>query len=679
MVVAAVWSPLAWSGARASLHPHVWGAIFLGALIVGPPAALGLLTPGVRMNRYCIAIAQMLIGSLLIHLTGGRIETHFHVFGSLAFLAFYRDWRVLVTATLVVAADHLARGLFWPSSVYGVDTASLWRVLEHAGWVCFEDVFLVISCLNGQSEMWRIATRHARLEAKSEVERRFAAADAANRAKSEFLANMSHEIRTPMTAIQGYADLLLDSELTVSDRLSHVQTIRRNSDHLLSILNDVLDLSKIEAGKMTVESVDCSPAQILVDVASLMRVRATDKGIGLDLEYQTPIPTLIKSDPTRLRQILLNLVGNAIKFTSSGGVRVLVRCSDPASGRLTFEVADTGLGMTREQLSRLFQPFTQADSSTTRRFGGTGLGLVICQRLAAMLSGEIVVESLQSRGTSFTLSIETGSLKGVPMIADLREAGLAASPAGATIERATVSGAVLLAEDGLDNQLLIATHLRKAGLRVTIVENGRLAVDQAMAALGAGTPFDVILMDMQMPELDGYGATAQLRNRGYSGPIVALTAHAMAGDRDRCLAAGCDDYLTKPIDRSKLIATVARHIEGTGGVEEPAVVSLYADDEDMRTLVGRFVESMSARVGVVRAAMSSDDREPLQRIAHQLKGAAGGYGFPTISTAASLVETLAGDPTGGHSALQKSVDELLRLMNGATSSPQMVANARRAS
>jgi CheY-like chemotaxis protein len=351
-------------------------------------------------------------------------------------------------------------------------------------------------------------------------------------------------------------------------------------------------------------------------------------------------------------------------------VRVIARCYD-ASGpapRVSFEIADTGVGLTKEQQGNLFQPFSQADSSTTRRFGGTGLGLVICRRLAGLLGGEITVESLSGRGSSFTLSVSTGALAGVTMIADLREAGVPLDIA-APVVASQLSGSVLLAEDGLDNQLLIATHLRKVGLRVVIAENGRVAVEEALAAEQAGRPFDLVFMDMQMPELDGYGATAKLRGRGYTRPIVALTAHAMAGDRERCINAGCDDYMTKPIDRAALIGMAERHTTKVAvapiavapiAVATSRVVSVYADDPEMVELVGAFVATLPDKRRALAAAARDPDLEPLRRLAHQLKGSGGGYGFPTLSAAAARVEALVG---GDDRALVENVDALLSLLD----------------
>jgi PAS domain S-box-containing protein len=406
-------------------------------------------------------------------------------------------------------------------------------------------------------------------------------AEAATRAKSEFLANMSHEIRTPMTAILGFADVLAAS-IRDPDQLDAARTIKRNGEYLIGIINDILDLSKIEAGKLEVEQVQCSPCQILSEVASLMRVRANSKNLPLEIEYDGPIPESIQSDPKRLRQILVNLIGNAIKFTEAGEVRVVARLSGAESGEpaMQFDVIDSGIGMTAGQIGELFKPFSQLDASTTRRHGGTGLGLTISQRLARELGGDINVQSTPGQGSTFTVKVSTGPLDGVRLLASPAEAQLPANSVSKPAEPiASVDCRVLLAEDGLDNQRLIAVLLKKAGATVVVVENGKLAYDAALAARDAGTSFDVILMDMQMPVMDGYEATEKLRAAGYTGPIIALTAHAMSTDRTRCLQAGCDDYATKPIDRRQLLALVAEHTSRPGIHQrtEPPATRPHAD------------------------------------------------------------------------------------------------------
>ncbi|MBN2477434.1 MAG: response regulator [Pirellulales bacterium] len=417
------------------------------------------------------------------------------------------------------------------------------------------DVSLATIPMAGRSAM--LATWRNISERKLVEERLLAA----TQAKSEFLANMSHEIRTPMTAILGFSEILMGTEMD-QEQLDAAATIKDNGEYLTGIINDILDLSKIEAGKLEVEHIQCSPCQILAEVVSLMRVRAKAKNLPLEIEYDGPIPETIQSDPTRLRQILINLTGNAVKFTEVGIVRLVARLSDIESDEpmMQFEVVDTGIGMTQEQIAKLFKPFSQADSSTTRKFGGTGLGLAISKRLAEALGGDIIVRSTPGQSSTFTVTVGTGPLNGVKMLDTPTEAHTSAAPGrGVNAPEANLDCRVLLAEDGPDNQRLISFLLKSAGAEVTVAENGQVACDLALEARGERPPFDVILMDMQMPVMDGYTATSRLRDAGYTGPIIALTAHAMSTDRDKCLHAGCDDYLVKPIDHKKLISVVAEH------------------------------------------------------------------------------------------------------------------------
>lgn len=394
-------------------------------------------------------------------------------------------------------------------------------------------------------------------------------AKAATQAKSEFLANMSHEIRTPMTAILGYSQILLES-LADSEHRQALTTIARNGEHLLEVINDILDLSKIEQGKVELENIDCSPSEILTDVHALVRVRSSEKQLRFDVSCDGPIPKTIRTDPTRLRQILINLANNAVKFTDSGAVSIVMRLCERAGDAplLQFDVSDSGIGMSEAQLHKLFTPFEQLDSSVTRRYGGTGLGLAISRRLAQALGGNIVVTSRPDEGSTFTLTVATGDLEGVERVTyQPVQPNFVTKPDALLTTHPLADLRVLLAEDGADNQRLIRHILRKQGASVTVVDNGQLAYERAMEAERSGVPFDVILMDMQMPILDGYTATRLLREAGYDRPIIALTAHAMSSDRDKCLNSGCDAYLTKPIDRSKLVYAVlsrSRAFSGAG-------------------------------------------------------------------------------------------------------------------
>ncbi len=396
------------------------------------------------------------------------------------------------------------------------------------------------------------------LAAKVDVFLALKAAQDESQAKSEFVANISHEIRTPMTAILGYSENLRDPTLSPAARDLAIETIWRNGQHLLELINNILDVSKIEAGKLLIEYTDFSPAEILTEVATMMNARVERAGLRLTLACDGAVPDRIRSDRTRLKQILVNLVGNAIKFTELGGVQVVARyLTDLAEPLLEIDVIDTGIGIDECQLAILGQPFVQADASMTRRFGGTGLGLSISRRLAELLGGGLSIRSEFGKGSTFTLRIAAGKVARSAMHTDMTAAarrGAEVAPPPPVSPR--IPCRILLAEDGIDNQRLLAFVLQKAGAEVTIAENGLIAVDSALAALQARQPFDVILMDMQMPVLDGYAATSMLRDAGYTGPIVAVTAHAMTEDRERCLGAGCDRFATKPIDRHALLHTI---------------------------------------------------------------------------------------------------------------------------
>jgi signal transduction histidine kinase/ActR/RegA family two-component response regulator len=385
----------------------------------------------------------------------------------------------------------------------------------------------------------------------------------ANRAKSDFLANMSHEIRTPMTAILGYSEHLAEKGCTDAEREQIVGIIRRNGDHLLQIINDILDLTAIEANRLTVERTAVPLGRLVKEVIEASRGPAEARGLRLSLHCPGPIPQVVQTDATRLRQILMNLLKNAVKFTEAGEVSCTLRLERPGNARplLRFDIRDTGIGMTPEQLDRAFEAFTQADETMSRRFGGTGLGLTISRRLAGLLGGDVTAESRPGCGSNFTLTIDPGALEGVPL-GPLE----GQPPTGETKPRSGAPEAplarcrILLVEDGPDNQRLISHILKKAGAEVEVAENGKLGLDAAWEALTSGRAFDVILMDMQMPVMDGYSATGELRARGYAGPILAITAHAMLGDREKCLQAGCDEYASKPIARDKLIEMIRAHL-----------------------------------------------------------------------------------------------------------------------
>jgi len=380
-------------------------------------------------------------------------------------------------------------------------------------------------------------------------------AEAADRAKSAFLANMSHEIRTPMNAILGFADLLDDPNLPERDRRRYLDTVRRNGAQLVGLINDILDLSKLDAGALCTEQVPCNVVQALEDIAELFTASVVAKGVRLEFVRGSSLPRYLSCDVVRVRQILTNLIGNAVKFTSQGTVTVEADFDagrGSANGRLQVAVRDTGVGIPEDQLEEIFEPFAQADGSTTRRFGGTGLGLTICRRLARRLGGDILVQSSPGIGSCFTLTLDAHPVSETEVRQEQQPTAPIASDSTASAQTLGVRLHVLIVDDAPDNRWLMTAMLEGRGCRVSTASDGIEGLRAALDANRDDAPFDLILMDMQMPRLDGYGAVRELRSQGYSAPICALTAHSMAGDRERCLESGCDDYLTKPIDRERL-------------------------------------------------------------------------------------------------------------------------------
>jgi signal transduction histidine kinase len=371
----------------------------------------------------------------------------------------------------------------------------------------------------------------------------------ANQAKSDFLAHVSHELRTPMTAILGFAEMLEEVRLAPA-QLEDVRTIRRNGEHLLAVINDILDLSRVESGRLELSLGPVRPDAVLAEVAALVRPRALERGLELHVDVGPGADVPIRSDPTRLAQIVINLAGNAVKFTESGHVRLRV---SREGAHVRFEVEDSGPGIPAGKQEQIFEAFTQGDASMSRRYGGTGLGLAISRRLARLLDGDLGVRSEPGRGSVFFLSIPAARAEGETGRAD-GEASPASEP--------PLRGRVLLAEDGADSRRLVRHLLERWGLTVETAEDGAAALARALEARDRDEPFDVVLMDMQMPVMDGYEATRRLRAAGFPGAIIAITAHAMQGARERCLDAGCDEYVTKPIDRPRLRGLLASYLKG---------------------------------------------------------------------------------------------------------------------
>jgi signal transduction histidine kinase/HPt (histidine-containing phosphotransfer) domain-containing protein/ActR/RegA family two-component response regulator len=464
-------------------------------------------------------------------------------------------------------------------------------------------------------------------------------AENAMHAKSQFLANMSHEIRTPLTAILGFVEALRD-EGPYNQTQSHcLEVIRNNGHHLLTIINQILDLSKIDAGALTIETAPCNVVQMIEELRFMFAPTVASKALAFSVHYEWPLPRTVSTDPLRLKQVLINLVGNAVKFTERGTVELHVRWDDEAR-QIAFTVIDSGIGMSPEHTANLFMPFSQANESITRRYGGTGLGLSISERLIRAMGGALQVQSVKGQGSTFSFAIP--SLGGsVPALIRRAPMKRASQSDGETTALPTFQGRVLFADDALDNRRLVELLLRKTGVEVVLVEDGKQAIQSALSS-----PFDLILMDVQMPTIDGLTATKTIRRSGITTPIVAISAGAMTSDVDQAISAGCSMHISKPFSKEAFYQMLSNYLtpSATGerpGSGAPLHSSLEGNDPEMLPLLLDFIEGLPTRIADVKVAAGRVDAPMVAALAHKLKGSAGMYGFPELSVLAGKLEGLA--------------------------------------
>lgn len=505
--------------------------------------------------------------------------------------------------------------------------------------------------------MWMLGKdNYRRKRIQIELERTKNAAEAANKAKSELIANISHEIRTPLGAIQGFADLIAGVKQSPADERISIHAIRRNSRNLLELINDLLDLSKIEAGLLEIEKREFFVGDKVSEVVELFSSDALKKDLTLKVHYEGPIPESIRSDPKRLGQVLINLIGNAIKFTDYGEIVLTIKLFNGENDRklLGFIVQDTGIGIPDTQINSLFRPFSQADSSIGRKYGGTGLGLSLSKRLCQMLGGNTeLVQSKVGVGSTFRAYIDPGDLQGVGMLTGLHHASHAPVNEGMqSFVNRLDNVKVLIIEDCNDNQIIYTQFIEFMGGIVETADDGQSGLAKAKSG-----DFDVILLDIQMPNMDGYTTARELRKVKIETPIIALTAHAMKGERKRCIDAGANEYLTKPVEPEVLIDTIGIYAGVTNTAskldtqlrssklvselvlkEDTPIYSKYHDDPRVKPVLPNFLKGLDDRILKLKQAIETEDWNKVNNTAHSFKGTALNYGYPSIAECVSEIE-----------------------------------------
>lgn len=778
--------------------------------IISLPVYLALKRPQELFTRHAVAVGQMLVSSLLIQLTHGSVEAHFHILVSLVFLSYYRDWRILITAAMVISADHFLRGFYLWELVATSGRAEPWRWLGHTGWIGLMALTLARLCQRGSRESWEAARRQAAIEMFTgelehtvrqrtrDLEGAKEAAEAASRAKTDFLANASHEIRTPMNAILGMAEILSETSLNAEQR-HYVEVFRNAGATLMMLINDLLDLSKIESGHLDLEVLDFDLEAVVDHVMDLIAATARAKGLLLLSRIEPGTTLNLIGDPRRLTQILLNLLGNALKFTETGEVMLTLKNgASGEAGRIDFAVTDTGVGIPEEKLETIFEAFNQADSSTNRKYGGTGLGLSISRQLVERMGGNLRVESTPQQGSTFSFSVKfeiadrersgdtataelcgrrvliissnaherlildetlrswgmetrlfaspseafaalssakandrtfslaiadgEGSLFARVPLADIvqrsapgapillltsdvafagnhvdRQPGIVGSiarpvrrselrrlireivkegkpRASKAPNRRRVSRSanwtrprrfnVLLAEDSMENRLVVENFLRKSPFGLSIAVDGQSAVEQFQNGR-----FDLVLMDMQMPVMDGITAARAIREweRAHGlnpTPLIALTASARAEDIRRCQEAGCTAHLAKPIAKQALLDALGRYLGTAPEEAETREAVMNGGDaegrhdaraeempDELKAFVPDYVRAMKEYAGEMMKLLETDNFSRIQRLAHDIKGTGGSYGFPELTHLAAELENSAkaldGDAVSG--------------------------------